>query len=67
MASVSIDLKSAFKEWRRANRLLSRHWQIAEQLGGRALRYARWERGMVMLRGVHIEIAREKAVSGRMQ
>src|SRR5688500_16552559 len=57
--SVSLDLKTEFKQWRRANRILGRHWVIAQQLGGRALRSARWERGMVMLRGIHIEIARQ--------
>ena len=60
--SVSFDLKTEFKQWRRANRILGRHWVIAEQLGGRALRSARWERGMVMLRGIHIEIAQRTTV-----
>jgi hypothetical protein len=57
--SVSFDLKTEFKQWRRANRILGRHLVIAEQLGGRALRSARWERGMIMLRGIHIEIAQQ--------
>jgi hypothetical protein len=57
--SLSLDLKTEFKQWRRANRILSRHWVIAERLGGRAIRSARWERGMIMLRGIHIEIGRQ--------
>ena len=55
-----LDLRAEFQRWQRANRTLGRHWVVAERLGARAIRAARWERGMVMLRGIHIEIAHRK-------
>ena len=50
-----------YKNQQSLNRFIVRREEQAKALGKRAIKAARWERGMLLLKSIHAEIAPLKA------
>jgi len=49
-------IKEQFKNLKRQERVIARHEKVAQGLGQRVMGWVRWEKNMLLMRTIHLEI-----------